>query len=215
MVEKLDLETTKHPKPYRLRWLNDDTELRISEQVTIPFSVGKYNDRVVCDVVPMQVGHLLLGRPWQFDKESMHNGRTNHYSFTHDKRNFQLAPLSPMEVHEMQMQFAKDSKVSRTNLFITPTTVSKALQHNTPVLLMIFKEGLPTGSHELELPPEISSLLDRFKDVFPDEIPAGLQSIRGIEHQIDLVPGAALPNRGAYRMNPTEGVRETDSRPHV
>ena len=27
------------------------------------FSIGKYRDKVFCDVVPMHVGHLLLGRP--------------------------------------------------------------------------------------------------------------------------------------------------------
>ncbi|CAL9213085.1 unnamed protein product, partial [Arabidopsis halleri] len=67
MVDRLGLEKTRHPRPYRLRWLNDQTEIKISEQVTIPFSVGKYQDEVLCDVVPMQAGHLLLGRPWQFD----------------------------------------------------------------------------------------------------------------------------------------------------
>ena len=69
---------------------------------------------------------------------------------------------------------------------------------------MVFKEGLLSGTNELELPHEITSLLDRFTDVFPDDIPPGLPPNRGIEHQIDLVPGSALPNRPAYRMNPTE-----------
>ena len=36
---------------------------------------------------------------------------------------------------------------------------------------------------------------------FPDEVPLGLPPKRGIEHQIDLVSGASLPNRAAYRTN--------------
>ncbi|KAH9686183.1 Endonuclease [Citrus sinensis] len=43
-----------------------------------------------------------------------------------------------------------------------------------------------------------------FDDVFPNEVPNGLPPIRGIEHQIDLVPGATIPNRLAYRSNPEE-----------
>jgi hypothetical protein len=43
-----------------------------------------------------------------------------------------------------------------------------------------------------------------FNDVFPAEIPPGLPPLRGIEHQIDLIPGASLPNRAAYRTNSEE-----------
>ncbi|XP_052736727.1 uncharacterized protein LOC128197915, partial [Vigna angularis] len=43
-----------------------------------------------------------------------------------------------------------------------------------------------------------------FDDLFPQEIPKGLPPIRGIEHQIDFIPGAVLPNRPAYRTNPQE-----------
>ncbi|XP_066168772.1 uncharacterized protein [Oryza sativa Japonica Group] len=40
-----------------------------------------------------------------------------------------------------------------------------------------------------------------YEDVFPAEIPLGLPPMRGIEHQIDLIPGALLPNRAVYRTN--------------
>ena len=54
------------------------------------------------------------------------------------------------------------------------------------------------------LPAPVTNLLQDFRDVFPSEIPPGLPPIRGIEHQIDLIPGASLPNRVAYRANPEE-----------
>ncbi|WVZ70336.1 hypothetical protein U9M48_019011 [Paspalum notatum var. saurae] len=54
------------------------------------------------------------------------------------------------------------------------------------------------------LPPTVANLLQEFKDVFPAEIPPGLPPLRGIEHQIDLIPGATLPNHAAYRTNPEE-----------
>ena len=47
-------------------------------------------------------------------------------------------------------------------------------------------------------------LLQGFDDVFPDDTPSRLPPLRGIEHQIDFVPGASIPNRPAYRSNPEE-----------
>ncbi|KAF7834891.1 putative gag-pol polyprotein [Senna tora] len=67
LVDKLDLPTMKHPKRYKLQWLNDSAEAKVTKQVLISFSIGNYHTEVLCDVVPMLAGHLLLGRPWQFD----------------------------------------------------------------------------------------------------------------------------------------------------
>ncbi|KAK1609579.1 hypothetical protein QYE76_033252 [Lolium multiflorum] len=44
--------------------------------------------------------------------------------------------------------------------------------------------------------------IKEFRDVFPEEVPAGLPPLRVIEHQIDLIPGASLPNRAPYRTIP-------------
>ncbi|GJV33150.1 hypothetical protein Tco_1393550 [Tanacetum coccineum] len=41
-------------------------------------------------------------------------------------------------------------------------------------------------------------------DVFLKELLSSLPPIRGIEHQIDLVPGSILPNKAAYRCFPHE-----------
>jgi len=44
--------------------------------------MGNYNDNILCDVVPMEAYHILLGRSWKFDKKTTHNGLTNEINFT-------------------------------------------------------------------------------------------------------------------------------------
>ncbi|XP_052188792.1 uncharacterized protein LOC127799098 [Diospyros lotus] len=113
LVEKLNLSIIKHSRPYKLQWLNECGEVKVTQQVLVSFSIGKYSDEVLCDVVPMHASHILLGRPWEFDRRE-------------------------------------------------------------------------------------------FEDVFPEDIPPGLPPIRGIEHQIDFIPGATIPNHPTYRSNPEE-----------
>ena len=48
----------------------------------VSISIGStYKDRIWCDVVEMDACHILLGRPWQFDRAVQHDGRHNTYSF--------------------------------------------------------------------------------------------------------------------------------------
>ena len=49
----------------------------------------------------------------------------------------------------------------------------------------------------------LDPLVKEFEDVFQDP-PKGLPPLRGIEHKIDFIPEASLPNRPSYRTNPTE-----------
>jgi len=63
LVEKLDLQVIPNPKPYKLKWLNKDGDLTVDKQVKVSLSMGNYKDDVLCDVVSMEVCHILLGRP--------------------------------------------------------------------------------------------------------------------------------------------------------
>ena len=85
--------------------------------------------------------------------------------------------------------------------------INEVIEGKKSFLVMIYKENYfndQANFEELELPSSMISLLKEFGDVFPNEIPTGLPPIRGIEHQIDFVLGAAIPNRPAYRSNPEE-----------
>ena len=87
MVDKLKLVVTPHPKPYTIQWLNQSKGLQITQRCLLSLSIGKtYKDDIWCDIVPMDACHVLLGRPWLFDREVMHNGRLNTYTFTKDHK---------------------------------------------------------------------------------------------------------------------------------
>jgi hypothetical protein len=77
MVDKLALPTRQRPHPYYIQWFESSTRVH--------FTIGTYFDFVDCDVVPMQACYLLLGRPWQFNRESIHNSKTNQYSIMQKK----------------------------------------------------------------------------------------------------------------------------------
>ncbi|GJT17382.1 putative nucleotidyltransferase, ribonuclease H [Tanacetum coccineum] len=98
-VQKLGLKTENHPKPYKLQWLKKGGEVTVSKSAHVLFSVGNtYKDNVWCDVVPIDACHLLLGRPWEYDRNITHNGRTNTYSFLFGGVKITLMPNKPKEV---------------------------------------------------------------------------------------------------------------------
>jgi hypothetical protein len=64
MVEILKLETTAHSEPYKVSWLQKGHQVMVTRQCLVEFKVGGYRDEILCDVIPMDVCHILLGRPW-------------------------------------------------------------------------------------------------------------------------------------------------------
>jgi len=54
--------------------------------------------------------HILLGKPWQYDRKVLHDGLTNKMSFNFQGHKVILKPLSPKEVHEDQMKMKKKKR---------------------------------------------------------------------------------------------------------
>ena len=110
VVDKLDLDTIHHAKSYKLSWLSENGEINVDKQVLTTFSIGNYKDKVLCDLVPMEATHILLGRPWQFDKKAFHDGHTSKFSFNFQGKNITLLALSPNEVSKDQRQMFDNRK---------------------------------------------------------------------------------------------------------
>jgi hypothetical protein len=223
MVEKLALTTKPHPRPYHIQWLNNSGKVKVTKLVRINFAIGSYRDIVNCDVVPMDVCNILLGRPWQFDIDCMHHGRSNQYSLIHHDKKIILLSMSPEAI--VRDDVAKATKAKTENnknikavgnnkdviklkghcLLVTKSDVNELFASTSVAYALVCKDALISiQDMQHSLPPVIANILQEYSDVFPCEIPEGLPPIRGIEHQIDLIPGASLPNHAPYRTNPEE-----------
>uniref|UniRef100_A0A2N9GIN0 Reverse transcriptase RNase H-like domain-containing protein n=1 Tax=Fagus sylvatica TaxID=28930 RepID=A0A2N9GIN0_FAGSY len=111
------------------KWLNDCGEVRMDRQVLVTFSIWKYLDEVLCDVVPMHAGHILLGRPWQYDRRVTHDGFKNMYSFVKGGKTIKLTPLTPSHVYEDQLKLKSievdEEKVKAIKEWPTPKSITE------------------------------------------------------------------------------------------
>jgi hypothetical protein len=98
LVEKLSLPIGKLSNLYHIQWLNDGGKIRVSRSVRVPFSIGAYSDYFDCDVVHMEACSLLLGRTWQYDTDSLHHGRSNHYSLMFKGLKIIIHPMTPEQI---------------------------------------------------------------------------------------------------------------------
>ncbi|RDX97102.1 hypothetical protein CR513_20177, partial [Mucuna pruriens] len=215
LVEKINLQTAKHPRPYKLLWLTS----------LVPFTIENYKDEVLCDVVLIEAGHILLGRPWQLDRKVTHKGYTNCLSFIYNELKITLTPFSPKQVCEDQIKMRKvrecklreeqlsiqekerkenmsenkkkkekheiecsEEKSKKMSAFAKKKEVESALLAKEKLLVLMYKDVYFTNEFHPSFP------FEEFIDVFPNEVPHGLPPLRGIEHQI----------RPAYRTNPEE-----------
>src|SRR6266536_3084841 len=239
IVEKLSLTTRPHPHPYYIQWFNNNYKVKVTRTVHVHFSISTYADYVDCDVVPMQACSLLLGRPWQFDKNSVHHGRNNQYTLVHKDKHITLLPMTPDSISkddinraskakqeqnksenqivakefEQQMKpnnkpsshVASEIKLTSGCLLATKSDIDDLDFSKSVCYAFVCKEALFSFEEvPSSLPPAVINILQEFADIFPQDMRPGLPPIRGIEHQIDLIPSASLPNRAPYRTNHEE-----------
>ncbi|GJU78699.1 reverse transcriptase domain-containing protein [Tanacetum coccineum] len=138
----------------------------------------------------MDVAHILLGRPWQCDRKTKHDGFQNTYSFKKDGVNITLVPFD-----------SRQTQVEGSNLFMKKTDFEGLMKTSPYVFtLVVVKENHII----IKAPLQVQPLLRELADVIPDDIPPGLLAIRDIQNCIDFIPGSVIPNKPTYRMNPKE-----------
>ena len=62
VVAHLGLKLIPHPKPYKVSWV-DTSSIAIKERCVVPLQFLTYKVEIWCDIILIDVGHIILGRP--------------------------------------------------------------------------------------------------------------------------------------------------------
>lgn len=64
LVDYLKLYMEPHENSYTIGWVSKDSLIRVTLAYNVPISIEKhYREEVLCDVLNMDVCHILLGIP--------------------------------------------------------------------------------------------------------------------------------------------------------
>ena len=148
----------------------------------------------------MQACSLLLGRPWQFDKNYVHHGRNNQYTLVQKDKNITLLPMTPDSIlkddiksenqivakeFEQQMKpnnkassLASEIKLKSAYLLVTKYDIDEPDFSKSVCYAFVCKEALFSFEDmPSSLPPTVTNILQEFADVFPQDVPPGLLPI--------------------------------------
>jgi len=94
--EGLNLKKIPFSTAIRVAWV-DKTSLIIFEKCKVLLQLGVYSEKIWYNVLPMDVAHILLGRPWLSDKNATNFEKDNMYVFIYNGKRIKLAPSRPLE----------------------------------------------------------------------------------------------------------------------
>jgi hypothetical protein len=148
----------------------------------------------------MEACSLLLGRPWQYDTDSLHHGPLNHYSLMFKGQKIIINPMTCEQI--VKDDLARAVKTVKEQEPSPSTSDKSKIKLNAPILLATHADfddirdaNLPCyalvcssvlvsldDAPSLDIPHTVTNVLQEYADVFPKDLPPGLPPLHGIEH---------------------------------
>lgn len=143
--------------------------------------------------MPMDVCHILLGRPLQYDRKVIHDREKNCYRFVKDGIKDTLVPMKEEDTSETSGTKALLIGGKKFQRQIEDNEVNYAVVRRPRTVLI--------HSKIIDLPVEIQDMLQEFSDIVVDDLQDKLPPKRSINHHIYFISEASFQNKAAYKMS--------------
>ena len=165
-IGRTGLQAMPHPKPYRVSWI-DTTSLSINEQCLVPIQFTGYKEQIWCDVISMDVGSIILGRPWLYDRDVTLYGKSNSCTFYFEGRKIRINPIEPQT--RTTSQKPKAPEKNKSLHLVGAKEFELNVKEDQAVFALVARDS--SEGPEKEVPPEAQPILKEFSQVFPEELP--------------------------------------------
>src|ERR1700736_4762735 len=183
-----------HSKPYegsRTVWLADGKQHAVTSYVVCVISIGGLTESVELAIIPLVGDDVILGIPWL----QRHNPSVNWTSYS-------ISVNSNGKQCELPLANSTDTPVVE---LVSALQFKREAQHGEALYLALVQVPQEhIADSKAPINSDASTVINEFKDVFPDDLPSGLPPNREIDHRIELEPGQNPTSRPTYRMSQPE-----------
>ena len=144
----------------------------------------------------IDVYHVLLGRPWQFERKVIYDGRENTFTFEKYGRRHALHCLKDEK---------PEDKINPRVMLVGAKSFLHQLKETEVNFVVVGKRRIVlTCTRFDDFPIEVKDVLNEHVDILVNDFPNELPLVRSISHHIDLILGASFQNKDAYMMTSKE-----------
>ena len=161
------------------------SKLKETNTKGVKISLGDFEENRRFSVCPLYGYDAILGKDWLSEHNPYINHRTNQIYLS--------VGTNTLEI---------DASLEKPRSLISRTAIMRDFRKNNPVFAVVLRSE--KDQHSRTVPKGMRNLLDRYKDVFPEELPKGIPPKRGHDFKIQLQEGASPQRKGLYRMSNKE-----------